>query len=226
MTSQRVNRPQKVRGEGANGSDRIRSAFGRRAQAAPHAGRPPGGTRVGWTCQCAWRQRPDRGAGGPRSRLLARPKGSRQQTRADDARRGGRSRCACAFTSQPLRPLSKSLAARNCAPPGTAQYPPAGSPKPQSTIRAAANLLTPFLTRMHTPTPTRTLQSEDLVFRQAPTFEDCFPASTKEYKTVEHNGETLQVCAYACVMGTCVYICVRVSALLSGTASPAATVRR
>jgi hypothetical protein len=34
---------------------------------------------------------------------------------------------------------------------------------------------------------------EDLAFRQAPTLADCYPGSTKEYATVEHNGRVLQV---------------------------------
>ena len=32
-----------------------------------------------------------------------------------------------------------------------------------------------------------------MAFRQSPTFEDCFPSSEKLYKTVEHDGSTLQV---------------------------------
>jgi len=34
---------------------------------------------------------------------------------------------------------------------------------------------------------------EDLKFRQTPTFKDCFPGSEKMYKTVEHNGSTMEV---------------------------------
>ena len=36
-------------------------------------------------------------------------------------------------------------------------------------------------------------QAEDLKFRQTPTFADCFPGSSKEYKTLEFNGEAIQV---------------------------------
>jgi hypothetical protein len=36
-------------------------------------------------------------------------------------------------------------------------------------------------------------QTEDLSFRQTPTFADCFPGSEKCYNTVEHNGRTMQV---------------------------------
>lgn len=43
------------------------------------------------------------------------------------------------------------------------------------------------------PTPAPPLlpsppQAEDLRFKQNPTFEDCFPSSTKEYKEVVHEG--------------------------------------
>jgi hypothetical protein len=37
------------------------------------------------------------------------------------------------------------------------------------------------------------VQAEDLKFRQTPTFADCFPGSTKEYTTVEFNGESIKV---------------------------------
>jgi hypothetical protein len=37
------------------------------------------------------------------------------------------------------------------------------------------------------------VQAEDLKFRQTPTFADCFPGSTKEYKTVDFNGESIKV---------------------------------
>lgn len=38
------------------------------------------------------------------------------------------------------------------------------------------------------------MQSEDLVFRQRPLLQDCYPMSTKEHKTVEHDsGQQLQV---------------------------------
>jgi hypothetical protein len=37
------------------------------------------------------------------------------------------------------------------------------------------------------------LQAEDLKFRQTPTLADCFPGSSKEYKTVDFNGETIKV---------------------------------
>ncbi|KAI8466667.1 MAG: ThiC family-domain-containing protein [Monoraphidium minutum] len=39
----------------------------------------------------------------------------------------------------------------------------------------------------------RPQKPEDLVFRQAPTFEDCYPASTKEHREVTHNGATFKV---------------------------------
>ena len=36
-------------------------------------------------------------------------------------------------------------------------------------------------------------QEEDLVFRQRPVLEDCFPSSEKCWKEVEHEGEVLRV---------------------------------
>ena len=48
--------------------------------------------------------------------------------------------------------------------------------------------------------PMLALQPEDLKFRQTPTFKDCFPGSQKMYKTVEHNGSTMEVGAiHICV---------------------------
>ena len=40
-----------------------------------------------------------------------------------------------------------------------------------------------------------TQDPEALRFRQLPTFEDCFPASEKHYREVEHNGTLLRVSA-------------------------------
>jgi len=37
-------------------------------------------------------------------------------------------------------------------------------------------------------------QPESLSFRQQPTLEDCFPASRKLYKDVQHENGPLQVC--------------------------------
>uniref|UniRef100_A0A383VEH7 Uncharacterized protein n=1 Tax=Tetradesmus obliquus TaxID=3088 RepID=A0A383VEH7_TETOB len=39
----------------------------------------------------------------------------------------------------------------------------------------------------------RPQKAEDLKFRQTPTFADCFPGSSKEYKTLDFNGEAIQV---------------------------------
>lgn len=39
----------------------------------------------------------------------------------------------------------------------------------------------------------RPQKAEALTFRQSPTFDDCFPASEKCYKEVEHNGAKLQI---------------------------------
>lgn len=36
-------------------------------------------------------------------------------------------------------------------------------------------------------------QSEQLVFKKNITFDDCFPASTKQYKEVMHGDQVLQV---------------------------------
>lgn len=37
------------------------------------------------------------------------------------------------------------------------------------------------------------MQPETLTFKQRPVFEDCFPASSKQYKVVEHANGTLEV---------------------------------
>ena len=53
------------------------------------------------------------------------------------------------------------------------------------------------------PSPTKKQKQnkpEDLRFRQAPTFADCFPGSTKAYQEVDFNGTTLRV---SCVCVWC-----------------------
>lgn len=43
------------------------------------------------------------------------------------------------------------------------------------------------------PLTTHTQDPDALTFRQLPTFEDCFPASEKHYREVDHNGTVLRV---------------------------------
>ena len=69
----------------------------------------------------------------------------------------------------------------------------AGQRRQQAASKRSSQLspLNTTLKHTHTHTHTSTTnpytnQPEDLRFRQAPTFEDCFPASTKEYKSVTH----------------------------------------
>lgn len=54
------------------------------------------------------------------------------------------------------------------------------------------SLLAPAHCALRTPF-TQPNQSEDLDFRQSPTFADCFPASEKCYTTIAHSGRDLHV---------------------------------